>query len=163
MAEPIVERIAQWLLAALQQVTTANGYHQTLRVSRPLEPDPPAGSFEDLSAVLEMGDRSAASPPTLTHRHWRQTFFVAVYLLGRDAGGVCVDQRINRVVADIEKRIGVEIAAQPGSDKMAGGLAFRLHAAEPEIWIDRARQATVVLVPIEADYKVKVTDPYSQS
>ncbi len=159
MNEPIVERIALWLLAALKEITTASGYHYTLSVSRPLDLEPPAQTIGDLSTILEMGEREEAAKPTLTHRSWRQPFLASIYLLSSTEP---VDQRINRVVADIEKRIGVEVAAHKGADGLCGGLAYRLHVETPEIWIDRRRNATIVLVPILIDYKVSITDPYAQ-
>jgi hypothetical protein len=159
MSEPIVERIAQWLTAALKEITTAAGYHCTLSVSRPLELEPPAQTIGDLSTILEMGEREEAAKPTLTHRSWRQPFLASIYLLSSTEP---VDQRINRVVADIEKRTGIEAAAHKGSDGLCGGLAFRLHVDDPEIWIDRRRNATIVLIPILIDYKVFITDPYAQ-
>jgi len=159
MTEPIVERIAQWLCAALKEITTAGGYHYTLHVSRPLTLEPPAQTIGDLSTILEMGEREEAAKPTLTHRCWRQPFLASVYLLNTTEP---VDQRINRVVADIEKRIGVEIAAHKGADGLCGGLAYRLYVENPEIWIDRGRNATIVLAPILIDYKVSITDPYAQ-
>ncbi len=159
MSEPIVERIAQWLSAALKEITTASGYHCTLSVSRPLDLEPPAETIGDLSTVLEMGEREEAAKPTLTHRCWRQPFLTSIYLLSSTEP---VDQRINRVVADIEKRIGIEVATHKGADGLCGGLAYRLVVESPEVWIDRRRQATVVLVPILIDYKVSIIDPYAQ-
>jgi len=159
MSEPIVERIAQWLLAAMREITTGNGYHYKLSVSRPLDLEPPAETVGDLSMILEMGEREEATKPTLTHRCWRQPFLASVYLLG---SAEPVDQRINRVVANIEKRIGIEVAAHKGADGLCGGLAYRLVVESPEVWIDRRRQATVVLVPILIDYKVSIIDPYAQ-
>lgn len=162
MSEPIVERIAQWLLAALKEVTPAGGYHYTLSVSRPLELEGPAQAVEDLTAIMEMGEREEAAKPTQTHRCWRQPFLVSVYLLGSAEPGVPVDQRINRVIADIERRIGLEMAAKPGADRLCGGLAYRLFVESPEIWLDHRRQATIVLVPIQIEYKVSIADPYMQ-
>jgi len=159
MTEPIVERIAQWLTAALKEITTAGGYHYTLHVWRPLTLEPPAQTIGDLSTILEMGEREEAAKATLTHRSWRQPFLASVYLLNSTEP---VDQRINRVVADIEKRIGVEIAAHKGADGLCGGLAYRLYVENPEIWIDRGRNATIVLAPILIDYKVSIIDPYAQ-
>ncbi|MEN6424015.1 MAG: hypothetical protein ABFE13_01530 [Phycisphaerales bacterium] len=161
MSEPLVERIAQWLLAALRQITPAGGYYYSLNVSRPLDLEGPAETVEDLTTILEMGEREEAAKPTMTHRCWRQPFLVSVYLLGSGEPGVPVDQRINRVVADIERRIGLDVAAGPGADRMCGGLAYRLFVDSPEIWLDHRRQATLVLVPIDVDYKVSITDPYS--
>jgi len=159
MSEPIVERIAQWLLAALREIMTSNGYHYTLSVSRPSDLEPPAETVGDLCMILEMGEREEATKPTLTHRCWRQPFLASVYLLGSTEP---VDQRINRVVADVEKRIGIEVGAHKGADRLCGGLAYRLVVENPEVWIDRRRQATVVLVPILIDYKVSIIDPYAQ-
>ena len=160
MSEPIVERIAQWLLTQLGKVKSPT-YHQTLTVVRPLDPAGSAEPIVDLSCVLENGERGEAGKPTQTHRHKRQTFYVSVYLLG-DVGGVAVDQRSNRVVADIERALAADVLTHVGGDTLCGGLAYRMQVGDPEDWIDRSRQALVVIIPIEVDYKVKITDPYSQ-
>jgi len=163
MPEPIVERIAEWLLAALQEITTAGGYHYGLKVSRNEVLYGMDETVGDLTVFIEDDEAVEAKKPTLTHRFKLQPFMVSTYLIASAEPAVPVDQRKNRIIADIEKRLGLEIAANPGPDRMCGGLAYWIEVGNAQIWIDRVRQATVVALPVSISYKVLITNPYAQA
>ena len=110
MSEPIVEQIAQWVVNAVGEVTTANGYWYDLTVYRPDDEGLDEHEIGDLDTIVVLDDPEAAEPiSTPTWRYWVQPFGVLVYFAGRGGTAISTDKRINRVRSDIEKRIGVEV------------------------------------------------------
>ena len=59
MSESILERIAQWHLAAVAAVTVANGYQQTLVPVRTNEAFLSGEAITDLSVLCSLGDGAA--------------------------------------------------------------------------------------------------------
>lgn len=161
MSEPIVERIAQWLLAALQEITVAGGYHYTLAVTRPVTAAAGTDTFEDLTAFLEQ-DEAEEVEGTLTHCRYRRPWLVSVTVLNSTEAGVSTDQRINRIVGDIALRIGREKDAHKTGISYCGGLAYELDCGPERIFVDRQQQASVVVVPIFVAYETLASDPYNQ-
>ena len=167
MSESILEQIAQWHAAALTEVTTSNGYHQTLVVSRPEEVFLDADTITDLTTVAALGACEADGAPDLDaagNVYWCQTFDAIVYVLARGGGSVAVDNRITRIVGDIHQRIGTEMtAAVEGDRAFCGGLAYRIDLLPWEIAVDDTLRATVVNVPVAIAFAVQQVDPYTQT
>jgi len=170
--ESIIEQIAQWLAAAIAEITEANGYHQTLDVSRPedayIEGDK---SYNDLSAVINQSDCEEPDKKTQEEYFWRQIFEIDVYLLAdvTKALGVKMDTRINRIAADIYKRMGFEmLQARANKGRLCNGLAYRgpsacpIELIPPVIIIAPYINSTIVKVPIGIFYEFDATNPYNQ-
>jgi hypothetical protein len=170
MAEPILEQLAQWHLAAVAGITTAAGYHQTLLASRSEEKFLDGESLKDLSvlcalsaaegAVVKVAEDINREHPTIT---WDQRFDAFVYLLGRGGSTVPVDRRIARIVGDVHKRMGVEraqLATRRGL--ICDGLAQWIDLVPWEIVVDEPGVSTVVNVPVRVRYTVHANDPHQQ-
>ena len=160
MSEPIVEQIAEWLVSALGEITTANGYQQTLTVARPGELEDDDRSIADLTTIVGLEDAEPGETMTSELRTWLQPFGIVVYLVGQGGTGLSIDKRINRVRSDIEKRLGAEIATYRGDASLCGNLADWIELGGVEIWQDETNQATVLLVHVTIRYHVAFTNPY---
>lgn len=166
MAESILEQIAAWHAAEIAKVSVANGYQQTLTVTRPEDLFTEGESIKDLAAVCELGDCVADADPDIEHEgrlYWRQIFHAWVHLAGAGSTGLTVDKRITRIIADIHKAIGAEIAAaQDDHRPYCSSLAYRIDLLPWQIGVIEGLGVTVVDVPVAIAFAVLETDPYSQ-
>jgi len=163
MSEPIVERIAEWLVAAVRDIATANGYQQTLAIARPGDLENADESIADLTTIVGLEDAEGGEVVTKEQRVWTQPFDIMTYFVGQGGTTLSIDKRINRVRADIDKRLGAELATYKGARTLCDHLADWIEIRPPEIWIDKENQATVLLYPVAIRYSVDPTDPYTQS
>ncbi len=170
MSESILERIAVWHLAAINSVTVANGYQNILvgtRAGEKLIAGEPIGDLTTLcclaadeDAVVKASETLDDVDPTTT---WWQRFDAYVHLLGQAGTGVTEDNRVTRIVADIQKRIGVEMAAHKDTDgPYCDGLADALALLAWEIGVSAVYNCTVVNVPVRIKYTVLTRNPYAQ-
>jgi len=170
MADSILEQIAQWHLAMINSITVANGYQQTLVGTRSGEAVLDGDTARDLSALsvlsgaedaVTMDDETLDDVnPTST---WWQQFDTFVYVIGRGTTALAVDNRITRIVADIQKRIGVELAAQAATDgPYCGGLAKAIELLPWQIIGFDDAHCALAIVPVRIKYRVLTRDPYSQ-
>jgi len=162
MAEPIVEQIAQWLEAALASITEANGYQQDLTVVRPEDPWDESTAIGDLTTLLAQDDPERMDPRSTAGIRWRQPFLLVTFFAGRGGTGLSLDTRINRVRADIEKRLGVEIAKGPGPNTLCSALADDIEILPATIGVDPDAKLTLLVCAVAVSYRVSATDPYSQ-
>lgn len=163
MSEPIVERIAEWLVGAVAEITEANGYHQDLAVVRPGDLEAADTAVADLTTVVGLEDAEVGSRATREHRNWVQPFGIITFFVGTGGTDLSIDKRINRVRADIERRMGVEIAGYRGAKTLCNNLADAIEIRPPQIWLDEESQATVLLCRVAIGYHVDYTNPYIQS
>jgi hypothetical protein len=169
MPDPIVEQIAQWLLTALGDITVAGGYQQTLAFSRSIEKFLDGEAIGDLDTLLAFSAENDAvvkeaetfdkeNPITI----WWQRFDCFVHVVGTPGVAIAQDNRISRIVADIHKRMGVELAAHKADDVYCGALAQGIDLPPWAITTSPIAVCTVVIVPIRIKYTVLTRDPYSQ-
>ena len=162
MAEPIVEQIASWMETALASITEANGYQQDLAVVRPEDPWDEATAVGDLTTILGQDDPERLDPRSTAGIRWRQPFLIVTFFAGRGGTGLSLDTRLNRVRADIEKRLGVELAKGHGPNKLCSSLADDMEILPPTVGVDPDAKLTVLLCAVAVTYRVSATDPYSQ-
>lgn len=162
MAEPIVEQIAQWLETTLAEVTTANGYQQDLAVVRPEDPWDESTAITDLTTILGQDDPERMAPRSTAGIRWRQPFIIVTFFAGRGGTGLSLDTRINRVRADIEKRLGVELAKGHGPNLLCSALADDMEILPATVGVDPDAKLTILMCAVAISYRVSATDPYSQ-
>ncbi len=163
MSDPIVEQINQWLVSALAEISTANGYQQDLKVRRIGDLREADESIADLTTIVGLDDPERLGPRTRAGVRWAQVFGIATYIIGRGGTALSEDRRINIVRSDIEKRLGVEIANEAGPGSICGGLADRIEIREPKIAPDKDEQTSILYCFIAISYRTSATDPYSQA
>ena len=169
MSEPILEQINAWLVSAIEDITTANGYHQDLAVVRPGDLEEAEAPVEDLTTIVGLEDPEPLGPRTRAGLRWRQPFGIITFFVGQGGTAVSIDKRINRVRSDIEKRIGVELTAASEAGgrippaSLCNNLADDIDLLAPEIFIDTENKASVLLCRVAISYRVSATTPYSQT
>jgi hypothetical protein len=168
MAEPIIEQIAQWVALALGEVTVENGYQQTLLVSRPESHFMEEREVRDLTAIVVQGEQSLDQPGRhgMEDAFWLQIFEVYVFLFGAAGTGLAMDQRANRVAADVQNRFGMELVPatmRANNGQVANGLGYRIDLLPVSIAVHEQSNATLVMVPVGVAFETLVTNPYLQS
>lgn len=109
MAEPIVERIAQALVSRLQKITTSNNYQQTVEVERPKSSQRKIIPRNNLVVVLQDDLQEDAENDVDGNTYWRtwvQPFMVCVFAMPPEDDKLPIEQRINRLLADVIIAIG---------------------------------------------------------
>lgn len=171
MAESILEQISAFLATELAKVTVANGYHQTLTVSRNAMDFAESSTSRDLATFigLDIGEDACkivaqTGDNTTPKTCYSQRFAVVVHVLGQAGTAVAEETRINRVIADVHKQLGAGLTAiRTNSGKFCGGLADSLTMG-PWVVGFNANWAycTTVHLPIEVEFWVRTADPYQQ-
>lgn len=154
MAEslPIIELIAVDLLAAVNAVTVANGYYQTLTAVRPKRGDDDDAITGDLTVLIAQGD-----PEELEGAHGirqlKQPFYIQVILIDSDDATTPIDTRINMVRSDIEKKLAL--------DETRGGWAFDQRILTPESF--NGEGFTGFALPVDISYRTAAGDPFTKA
>jgi len=152
---PIVEQIAQALVARLETVSVAGGYETDVaRVARPTK----TGGYplEDRLVVLLQDDpaEDADLEGAGSLKAWVQPFRILCFVLPSDTETTPVDTRINTLRADVEKAVRV--------DPTLGGLATDAVIRAPEGWTVRDTAFEGVTVNVDVHYRTAEDDPYAQ-
>ena len=164
MSEPIIEQITQWLVAALTEITQANGYQQDLAVKRPEDTYLDSESVTDLTTMVAQGACEPDQSGTMEELFWKQTFEISIFFCPVPGASLSLDTRINRAVSDVYKRLGVELAAiRTNHGRLCDELAYRFDFEGVEIGIVESLAATVATVLVTVAYTVNRTDPYVQT
>ena len=158
MSEPIIEQIAVWLKDALSDITRANGYQQDLDVRRPEDLWLDKESIHDGTTIIVQSH--AEGNRSTSHQHWDQIFESHTYFIPEKNASLSMDTRINRVAADIQKRIGVELE-NPTGGRFINGLARDIFFLDAFIYEDAKKQADVLQLEIVVDYQTSATNSYS--
>lgn len=169
MSESILEQLALWHLAAVNDVTVANGYQQTLVGSRSEEEFLDGDAIGDLSVfcALSASDEAVRKESETvdlggTKIIWIQRFDAFVHVLGRGGTDLAVDNRITRIIADVHKRMGIERAAvRDNAGKCCDGKADWIDLLPWEIGVSPTGVCTVVNVPVAIRFEVDANNPYS--
>jgi len=152
MSTPIIENIAENIKTAINEITVANGYNQTLTCIRPRRNDFSDVSPDDL-VVLLVQEGEEKDPTVISAETWMQTFSAMAMVIDSDKATVSIDTRINQVRADITKKLMVDAkrgnyaidTIMLGSDKFDDGEGF-----------------TGIAVKFAVKYRTKYEDPYTQ-
>ena len=164
MSEPIIEQIAIWLKEALAEITCANGYQQDLDVSRPEDRWLDSKYSTDLSTVIVQSSRERGPGTTTSHYEWEQGFEVHVNFLAEKDATVSMDTRMNRACADIEKRVGSEMAARLAAGaggRCCNGLARAILLGDSVMGILEEEHCSELAVELIVIYRVSSNDPYT--
>jgi len=158
-ADPIIERIAQDIQAAVAGITQAAGYNQDLVCKRParlgLEGDvSPADGVAVLVQDDPQPDEAHSNYGNPDRMAWLVTFEVDACVVPADADDTPIDTLLSRVRADIEKAVmadetrgGLAVWTKP-----LGSMRFAYDAGLPGI-----------AVQFQVLYRTPSTDPYTSA
>lgn len=150
MSTPIIESIAEFIKDAINTITVANGFNQTLKAIRPKRLYLNNEITDDLSVVI-VQEKPIENEATATTRSWKQPFVIQAIIIDSDNETASIDTRLNQVRSDIEKKLC--------EDKKCGGNAEYLKINSPD-YIEPSEAFTGIVVNIEVYYTVEYNDPY---
>ena len=157
MANPLVELIAQNIETAVNEITAANGYNQDLTAVRPKRWDPFGDGGPDNGIVyIVQTDEEPMSDPDgpVGRKEWIQTFVLIAVVLDSDSATESIDTRINRVRADIQKKLMV--------DPTRGARAIDTYMGPSSI-VNDGQGMSGVEVEMMVHYRVSYEDPYTSA
>jgi len=150
MAKPIIELIAENIEAAVNQITVANGYQQTLSAIRPKKNDFAYDLPENNKVLILQSDEEVVKPPT-AYKRWRAIFGLTAIVIDSDAETESIDSRLNRITADIEKKLK--------EDNRRGENAISTEVESCVFFSVEKCSGSEIRVAVE--YQTKFDDPYS--
>lgn len=143
--DPIVEKIAQNIEAAINLVTVANGFNQILTAVRSRRVDFSDVTPSDGIVLLVMGGEEQPEG-VIGCQEWIQGFELVCFVLDSDRSTDAIDIRKNKVRADLQKKLK--------ADPSRGGLAIDTELAPSSQFEDG------IAVGIKVYYRVDMYDPY---
>lgn len=159
MANPIIEQIALKIAEAVNAVTVANGFNQTLTAVRPkrlhLESDLAADNTVFIRQEAAAADSDQLTTEQIT---WTQGFVLTALAIDSDTETDSIDTRLNKIAADIQKQLSSASYTRLGG--LAGGLLFR--SVEVAAYLFGQSYAGVDIT-LDVLYSTDYADPYTQS
>ena len=152
MTTPRIEYIAVNIEAAVNAITTANGFNQDLVAVRPKRNDFSDIVPEDGKVLIWQADEEQAGEQAISTQQWIQPFVLIAIVLDSEDAGTSIDTRLNQVRADIQKKMREDIKR--------GGYAFDTILL-PCAKFDDGEGFTGIAVEIAVHYRVNDDDPYS--
>lgn len=154
MSEPIIEQLAEAILAHVAAVQVDAGYHYSLKPVRPT-PEFYAGEVkDDLTVIVEQdGDPARLETELDDGTTYVQNWDIVTFLVDSESSRQVISTRANRIWADLVKRLG--------TDRKLGGLADLVRYLGPALVYHNRYKATLVIATVEVQYTTKDTDPYT--
>jgi len=156
MATPIIELISENIKTAINEITTANGYNQTLAGYRSKRIDFSDFRPENHKVLIVQADEDDADQVVQdgVAKEWAQPYMLLAIVVDSDAATTSIDTRINQVRADIQKKLMV--------DPTRGGYAIDTVLLPGEKIPENDLGYSGIVVNIVVNYRVKIEDPYTQ-
>jgi hypothetical protein len=156
MTTPIVEYIAANVLTSINEITVANTYNQTLvgqRLKRRMYLD---DAWDDLSVLVVQGDEEEGNALVGSYNvsDMVQPFAIYAIVIDSDNSTTPIDTRINQVDADIKKKLQFDVTR--------GGYANDTIIKLSEHFTFN-ESFSGIIVNVNVKYRIKTSDPYTQS
>lgn len=155
---PVLERIVQNIVEALENVSTAAAADRSLTVERP---KPSLGNrSRDALAVVTMSNPKLVGDPeggaAYLMAEWLQPFGIILTVVESEQSDVSIDERLNVLRSDVEKALL--------ADPHRGGLAIDTLLGDAFYPEPESLNANVgeVWVLITVHYRTRYDDPYTQ-
>jgi len=150
MSIPVIEHIAENIKDTINAITEANGFNQDLTAIRPKRNDFADISPDDLTVLIVQADETEDESPVGT-KQWVQAFIIMALIIDSDKATDSIDTRINKVRADVEKKLKEE----PYRGDYA--IDTDVDASTP---FDDGEGFTGIAIRALVRYRVKYDDPY---
>lgn len=156
MSNPIVELISDDIYDAINEITVANGFNQTLIAYRPKRDDIGDVVPEDLKVLVIQGDEEDGEITMQVGmwKEWQQPYVIMALVIDSDSSTDPIDTRKNQVRADIQKKLMV--------DPSRGGYAIDTTILPSESIPENDKGWTGINVYVVVKYRTKIDDPYTQ-
>ena len=153
MAEPVIELIAENIFAAINEIKVVNGFSCDLTAVRPKMIDFSDVTPRDGTVLIYQEDEDRAENEGTLTNEWNQTFNIVSLVLQSDKSQTPMDIKINRVRADIQKKLM--------EDDSRGGLAITTILG-PSTIFNAGEGFAGISITIIVNYRVSETDPYTR-
>jgi len=153
MSIPVKENIALNIEAAINAITTENGFNQTLTAQRPRRNNWSDVTPEDGRVIIKQADEEIGNQQVQTVT-WAQPFILMAIVRDSDDETSTVDSRLNQVESDIKKKLR--------EDPTRGGYAISTDLM-PSREFSEGRGFEGISVNIVVNYRTLENDPYTQS
>ncbi len=147
----VIEQIAAEIETAINEITVANGFNQTLTAIRPRRLDFVGILLNDGKVFIWQGDHNAVENPASMAAEWLVEFSIGALIIDSDAETDSIDTRLNDVAADILKKLK--------EDHTRGG--FAIDTLFPSIAKIDTEEVSGVIVTITVHYRTQYADPYT--
>ena len=152
VSTPRIEYIAVNIAAAINAITVANEFNQTLVAVRPKRID-----FSDVvpkngRVLIAQIDQSPPADQAIQTQEYLQEFLCAAIVKDSDTAVTSIDTRLNQVAADIEKKLK--------EDRTRGGYALNTVMAGSTKF-DDGEAFTGIAVLVRVHYRTAWGDPYT--
>jgi hypothetical protein len=154
MSTPIIEYISLNIYNAVAAVTKTNGYNYDIVPARANRLDFESITPADLTAIIMQLDEEKPEYEALGSYEWIQPYSIFVIAVNADEAGGSIDTKINKVKADIQKKLMV--------DATRGGYAVDTILL-PCIYFDDGKGFSGICVNIVVHYRVDQDDPYTKA
>ena len=152
MSTPIIETIAEFIKDAINEITTGNGYNQTLTAIRPRRIHITESINQDLQVLVTQDSPAAATPVEGTSAAtWWQPFNIEAIAIDSDDAATAIETRLNQIASDIIKKILIDETC----DSNAHHIEIR------SVEISHGPEISVVKVVIAVLYRTAYGDPYT--
>jgi len=156
---PIVEQIALKIVARLETITIAGGYHQTVAgVVRPTR----LGGFspEHHLIVVEQADPERPPAPetegNVLLKEWLQPWWIKLFVRPSDTDLTPVDAWVNIFLADCIKAL-----TAPASWHTWDGLAINSYYRDPVGFVTEKGDHEGAMLPLYVHYRHPEDDPFA--
>ena len=154
MSTPIIEYIVEDIKDAIDAITIANGFNQTLTAIRPKRSDFKDVTPKDGDVLIWQADELESAAESFGTEDWTQPFVLEAVVLDSDTSETSIDTRLNQVRADIQKKLREDITR--------GGYAYDT-LLRPSAKFDDGEGFSGIAVLIEVRYRVREADPYTKA
>ena len=156
MTTPIIELISENIKTAVNEITVATSFNQTLTGYRPKRNDFKDVVPADLLVLIIQGDEEEVEETVSNgvSKEWRQPYLLMALVIDSDAATTTYETRINQVKADLIKKLM--------TDPSRGGYALDT-IPRPGIKIpENDYNWSGIVANFDVYYRTKINDPYTQ-
>jgi len=154
MSTPIIESIALNIETTINLITVVNGFNQDLVALRPRRIDFVDTAPADGIVLIKQDAEDLAESQGMQESRWQQKFVLMAIVLDSDEANTSLDTRLNKVRADIQKKLM--------EDRTRGGYAKDTRIL-PSFEFDNAEGTSGIAVEIIIEYATVFNDPYTQT
>lgn len=151
MATPITENIAENIKAAINLITTANGFNQNLSALRRRRLDFSDVMPEDLKVLIIQAEDEEPERKPVGANAWLQVYFLEAFVIDSDTATASIETRMSNVRDDIRKKLTEDVTR---GDNAVDTI---LRAATP---FDDGEGFTGIELEIAVHYRTQWNDPY---
>ena len=156
MTTPVIENIATNILAAVNAITTTNGFNQTLVAQRLNRLPFLEEAWDDLTVLIFQSEETLGKElnGSFGVQELIEIFAIFAIVINSESSAIVLDTRLNQVASDIKKKLM--------ESNTRGGYATDTKFAPSRFFLFND-SFTGIVVNCEVTYRVKLDDPYTKA